>query len=256
MSVTSAGVRATRVRGRFRQPDEYGLALVLILATIVSVALVGDQPVGQLVAAALSGGTLLFILQTSQAPRRTMRLATVIVVFALVGTTVGIFLQNGFVDGTAYGLMIGFIAVVSPVIIASRIVRHETITLRTVAGALCLYLLIGLFFATLYGLVAQVQSGFFVQTDQPTSTDFIYFSFITMTTTGYGDFTAAQPLGRMLAVTEALFGQLYLVSAVALLIGNIGRSRSSGAPAAAPDVFDELESMVDEPTEAPQAVDR
>ena len=66
-------------------------------------------------------------------------------------------MQNGFVDGTAYGLMIAFIAVVSPIIIASRIIRHETITLRTVAGALCLYLLIGLFFATVYGLLAQVQ---------------------------------------------------------------------------------------------------
>ena len=116
MTNSSAGVRATRVGGRFRQPDEYGLALVLILATIVSIALVGDQPVGQLVAAVLSGGTLLFILQTSQAPRRTMRVATVIVMFALLGTTVGIFLQNGFVDGTAYGLMIGFIEVAAVVI--------------------------------------------------------------------------------------------------------------------------------------------
>jgi Ion channel len=243
--------RVTQVRGRFRQPDEYGLALVLILATIVSVALVGDEPFGQLFAAVLSGGTLLFILHTSQAPRRTLRVATVIVVFALVSTTVGIVLQNGFVDGTAYGLMIGFIAVVSPIIIASRIIRHETITLRTVAGALCLYLLIGLFFATVYGLVSQTQGDFFVQTDQPTSTDFIYFSFITMTTTGYGDYTAAQPLGRMMAVTEALFGQLYLVSAVALLIANIGRSRTSGAAAAAPDVFDELEALTEDPPTDP-----
>lgn len=244
MTTPSATRRVTQVRGRFRQPDEYGLALVLILATIVSVALVGDQPYGQLFAAVLSGGTLLFILRTSQAPRRTMRVATVLVVLTLIGTTAGIFLQNGFVDGTAYGLMIGFIAVVSPVIIASRIIRHETITLRTVAGALCLYLLVGLFFATLYGLVAQTQGGFFVQTSQPTSTDFIYFSFITMTTTGYGDFTAAQPLGRMLAVTEALFGQLYLVSAVALLIGNIGRSRSRHS-AAEPDAIDELSALTE-----------
>jgi hypothetical protein len=246
MMISGAARRASSGRGRFRQPDEYGLALALILATIVTIATVGDQPLGQLFAAALSGGTLLFILHTSQAPRRTIRVATVIVGLALAGTTVGVFLQNGFVDGTAYGLMIGFIAVVSPIIIASRIVRHETITLRTVAGALCLYLLVGLFFATVYGLVAQVQGDFFVQTDEPTSTDFIYFSFITMTTTGYGDFTAAQPLGRMIAVTEALFGQLYLVSAVALLIGNIGRTR--GAPSSgAPDALDELGALAEEP---------
>ena len=238
--------RAHQVRGRFRQPDEYGLALVLILATIVTVAVVGDQPLGQLFAAALSGGTLLFILATSQAPRRTMRVATVIVVVTLVGTTLAIVFQNGFVDGGAYGLMIAFIAVVSPVVIASRIIRHETITVRTVAGALCLYLLIGLFFATVYGLIAHAESQFFVQTDKPTSTDLIYFSFITLTTTGYGDFTAAQPLGRMLAVTEALFGQLYLVSAVALLIANIGRSRGQPSPTGQPDVLDEIGAFVEE----------
>ena len=68
---------------------------------------------------------------------------------------------------------------------------------HTEAGALCLYLLVGLFFATVYGLVSQLQDGsFFVQTDHPDSTDFIYFSFITLTTTGYGDLTAAYPLGR------------------------------------------------------------
>jgi hypothetical protein len=224
MTTPGTRSRASKARGQFQQPDEYGLALVLIMATIVTIAIVGSRPIGQLFAAALSGGTLLFILYTSQAPRRTLRVATALVILALAGTTAGIVAQNGFENGTAYGLMIAFIAMVSPVIIASRIVRHETITLRTVAGALCLYLLIGLFFATLYGLLSQLQDGtFFVQTEHPDALDFIYFSFITLTTTGYGDFTAAFPLGRMLAVTEALFGQLYLVSAVALLIANIGR---------------------------------
>ena len=250
MTTSGARHRVTTARGQFQEPDEYGLALVLILATIVTVAIVGGRPTGQLFAAALSGCTLLFILHTSQARRRTVRVATVLVFLALVGTTISIVAQNGFVDGTAYGLMIAFIAVVSPVIIASRIIRHETITLRTVAGALCLYLLIGLFFATVYGLVAELQGGFFVQTDQPDSTDFIYFSFITLTTTGYGDFTAAQPLGRMLAVTEALFGQLYLVSAVALLIANIGRSRHQDA-GAEPDVLEEIGELADDSPGSP-----
>ena len=85
-----------------------------------------------------------------------MRIAIVVVVLALMGTTVGIVAQNGFADGTAYALMIGFIAVVSPLVIARRLLGHTVITLRTVAGALCLYLLVGLFFATLYGLVANL----------------------------------------------------------------------------------------------------
>jgi len=250
--MTGAG-RTARVReagGRFQQPDEYGLALVLIVATIVAVAVVGDKPFGQLLAATLSGATLLFILRTSQARPRTMRVAVVIVAVALLGTTVGVIVQNGFQDGAAYGLMIAFIAIASPIIIGRRILNHDVITLRTVAGALCLYLLAGLFFATVYHTMDAFSGQFFVQTEHPTSSDFIYFSYITLTTTGYGDYTAAFDLGRMLAVTEALFGQLYLVSAVALLVGSIGRVRGAhrGAP---PDVIDELGALADVPADVP-----
>jgi len=53
----------------------------------------------------------------------------------------------------------------------------------------------------------------------------VYFSFVTLATVGYGDYTAASDLGRMLAVSEALMGQLYLVSVVALLVANMGRTR-------------------------------
>jgi hypothetical protein len=65
---------------------------------------------------------------------------------------------------------------------------------------------------------------FFVQTKNPAAIDYVYFSYVTLTTVGYGDFTASTSVGRMAAVSEALTGQLYLVSAVALLVGNIGRT--------------------------------
>jgi voltage-gated potassium channel Kch len=65
---------------------------------------------------------------------------------------------------------------------------------------------------------------FFVQTSTPAAIDYVYFSYVTLTTVGYGDFTASTSVGRMIAVSEALTGQLYLVSAVALLGGNIGRT--------------------------------
>ena len=65
---------------------------------------------------------------------------------------------------------------------------------------------------------------YFVQTDAPASIDYLYFSYTTLATVGYGDFTAATGIGRMLSISEALVGQLFLVSAVALLVGNIGRT--------------------------------
>jgi voltage-gated potassium channel Kch len=53
----------------------------------------------------------------------------------------------------------------------------------------------------------------------------VYFSFVTLTTVGYGDLTAAFDAGRIASIFEALFGQLYLVSVVALLVANLGRER-------------------------------
>ena len=55
--------------------------------------------------------------------------------------------------------------------------------------------------------------------------DYLYFSFITMTTVGYGELVPGPDSIRMLAVTEALVGQIFLVTALALLVGNLGRHR-------------------------------
>jgi hypothetical protein len=57
----------------------------------------------------------------------------------------------------------------------------------------------------------------------------MYFSYITMTTVGYGDYTAAGNLGRTLSASEALFGQLYLVTVVAVVVSRLGRRREPRA---------------------------
>jgi hypothetical protein len=72
---------------------------------------------------------------------------------------------------------------------------------------------------------------YFVQTKSPASIDYAYFSYTTLATVGYGDFTAATGIGRMISISEALVGQLFLVSAVALLVGNIGRTLRPAADA-------------------------
>jgi hypothetical protein len=56
--------------------------------------------------------------------------------------------------------------------------------------------------------------------------EYLYFSYVSLTTVAYGDLTAATDVGRVLAVSEALIGRLYLVTVVALLVGNIVRGRS------------------------------
>ena len=122
---------------------------------------------------------------------------------------------------------------VAPVAILRRLVEHPVISLNTFYGAVCVYLLIAMFFATAFGLIALLGGQqFFAQlTMAPKDTpaiDYLYFSFVTITTTGYGDLTAATGIGRMTAVMEAIFGQLYLITVVALVVQNLGQRSRMG----------------------------
>jgi uncharacterized membrane protein len=96
------------------------------------------------------------------------------------------------------------------------------VTLQTMYGVLCLYLLIGLLFGVAYATIGELSSTpFFAQPGPYGRDEFLYFSYTTLTTVGYGDLSAATNLGRSLAITEALLGQLYLVSVVAVIISNM-----------------------------------
>jgi Ion channel len=78
-----------------------------------------------------------------------------------------------------------------------------------------------------YGTIDRFGPGFFANGASATVSRCLYYSFTTLTTVGYGDLTAATNLGHTLSVTEALMGQIYLVTIVSLIVGNLGRTRSS-----------------------------
>ena len=94
-------------------------------------------------------------------------------------------------------------------------------------GVLCIYLLLGMLFAFIYGIVGVASSDpFFAQhATAETTKNFLYFSFVTITTVGYGDLTAATNVGRSFAIAEALTGQIYMVTVVAAIVGGLGGSR-------------------------------
>ena len=101
------------------------------------------------------------------------------------------------------------------------------ISVLTVLGAVCFYVLLGLSFAFAFECVREFGSWpFFTSQGAGTRSDYVYLSFTTMATVGYGDLTAQGGVGRALAVTEGIFGQIYLVTAVATLTGNLGRRRT------------------------------
>ena len=115
----------------------------------------------------------------------------------------------------------------APVAIVRGVRGQLEVTVRTILAALSVYLLIGLFFAFAYSVMAAIGAGpFFASGIDGLLPDHLYFSYSTLATVGFGDLTAAKDIGRMTSVLEALIGQLYLVTVVAVLVGNLRGRRS------------------------------
>ena len=112
-------------------------------------------------------------------------------------------------------------------VIIRRVRLRAEINMLTVLAAVCIYVLLGLSFAFVFECVGEFGSRpFFTAHEAGTRSDYTYFSFVTMATVGYGDLTAEGGIGRALAVTEGLLGQIYLITTVAALVGNLGRARA------------------------------
>ncbi|MBI5232648.1 MAG: hypothetical protein HY876_10855 [Coriobacteriales bacterium] len=203
--------------------DNYFAVFMLILTTLVGTSLfTGGSRFGSLLLLALQSLTLIVALRVSKVRPRTMLVGSAIVALTFLSVTAAT-LTGVDRAGSGYTLvMIALVALVPP-IIARRLFTHERITIQTVYGALSIYLLLGLFFAVVDSELDRFAGPFFVQTTAPAASDFLYYSFVTLTTTGYGDFTAATGIGRLISVTEALLGQIYLVTVIALLVGHIGK---------------------------------
>jgi hypothetical protein len=108
-----------------------------------------------------------------------------------------------------------------------RLVQRRGVTIQVVAGALTIYVLTGLIFTWALSFVANVSTAaYFAQGGDGTQGDRVYYSFTVLTTTGFGDLTAATAVGHALAVLEMLVGQLYLVTVIGVIVGDFaGRSR-------------------------------
>jgi hypothetical protein len=203
----------------------YGAVLLLafLLLVFIIIAPAGDW--SRAVVLGLQGGALLVILGTSRERpdvRRTRTLGAAVAWTAIVVATAARVLPTDVVLAVT-----GVLAAVIPLALVGgllRLVRGRGVTLQVVAGALAIYLLLGLTFAMLIAFAAAVgDTPYFASGTDGTPGDRVYFSFTVLTTTGFGDFTAAEPIGRALAVVEMLSGQLYLVTVIGVLVGSFGR---------------------------------
>ena len=224
----------TAIAGGDRRVDRhrYGLLLITLFLTLGVQGIAPHGRLQQLVVTALAGAGVALAVRAAGFPQRFVRLAAALALLVLalsaVRATIG-----GVGEGAAL-LMNAALVSLGPPALALGIVRDlresGQVRLTAVMGVLSLYLLIGLFFAFLYAALDDIAGPFFVNHEDATTSNCVYFSFTTLTTVGYGDFVARTDLGHTLAVFEALIGQIYLVTVVSLIVSNLGRPARTRPP--------------------------
>ena len=212
-------------RERAKIEGRFGRVLLLLMIAVFFSISAPDGPWTRLATALLSA-VILNIAMFASGARQKLVWAWLCIIGVGVGTSIIIAITqpgSAHEDVTLTNLLLAVITVGA---MARRLWLQAEISMLTILGALCIYVLVGISFALGFELTGELGSHpFFSQQEIGTRSDYVYFSFITMTTVGYGDLTPAGGLGRALAVTEGLLGQIYLVTAVAALVGNLGRER-------------------------------
>jgi hypothetical protein len=214
-----------------RQPGaRFAIVLVLLVITFAFQASGVTGSWVRLVTIILQGATLLAALAASESRVRAMRLAAIVIAIGLI-SGLGDLIAGSLTTRGIASLLNLFLVAGAPVAIGRFLIQRRRVDLDTVLGAVCIYVLFGMFFAYAYAAVGDLgQNHFFAQHAADSAANFLYFSFVTLTTVGYGDLTAAGGLGRAIAVLEALTGQLYLVTVVALVVSQLGGRRSVEGP--------------------------
>jgi Ion channel len=217
---------------QLRRGDSYGLLLGLIMLTYVVMALVDHDALwARFAVSAMLGAVLLLALHTSHVRERAFRVCAVIVGVAVLSTLLQAVFDRRTNDGTTFVMF--FLVIAAPIVILNRIVRHRVIGRETILGAVCVYVLLGIVFAGIYGAINDIDGGqFFAQRVVQSNVDFLYFSFVVLTTLGFGDLTPKPDIARVIVTFEALIGQVFLVTLVARLMALYGLERRQSSPVA------------------------
>jgi len=208
---------------RHADPDRFGPVLALLIASLVVGAALPTRLAG--LAAAVLGIVLWLAVARAADLGRPLRLAGAAALSVVSAVAAATTAADSWRARSVVDLVLAAAVAVIAAVIARSLMRERVVTLSTVAGVLSLYLLIGLFFAQAYMGVAGFDDGAFASARSLGRFDLLYFSFVTLTTVGFGDITPTIDLTRALAASEAVLGQLFLVTVVARVISLLGRPR-------------------------------
>jgi hypothetical protein len=201
-----------------RASDDFGLVLALVLATYMLASVLSNDGWPGVLLVAVTGAASIVALSSAQAKpvfvRRAVWLALLAVLLALVSAISG---GRHWLSAANF-IEIGLLAVAMAAVLR-RVVSSENVSSRTILGAISVYAALGILFTWVYGLIDRIEhGGFFGPETVARGSDFLFFSYTTLTTTGYGNLVPAGQVGRMVAGLEMMLGQVFLVTLVAGLV--------------------------------------
>ncbi|MGI9558013.1 MAG: potassium channel family protein [Solirubrobacterales bacterium] len=218
----------TGIRHHGKSRARFGLLLIILLVAAVFQLVAPQQDWALFVITILLAAALLVSLEAARVSvqvRQVVIGATIVIVVASGVTLLGIDSVRAAVPRALALIPVILIPVAVVYGLAYQLTEDRTVTVQTVFGVVSIYLLVAFGFSLTYGVLDSIGDPFFADGRSGTTSNFLYYSLATLTTTGYGDFVAATRWGRAFSVTEALMGQIYLVTVVALVVANFGRRR-------------------------------
>ena len=216
------------VRGNF------AYLLVSLLGFLLAIAILAQYPLigGDQVVMFLIEGTLIFGIWSIAPQRIWFRVGFILI---SVGA-INILLHTIFAHEWALyvNLVVALLFYLFTTMLAfEALFTGEQIDLNMIMGSICVYILVGICWSIFYFFESVIHPGAFNGVDAEISksrfTDLLYYSYVTLSTLGYGDITPVTPIARTLAFLEALFGQFYIAILVASFVGmhiSVRRSKS------------------------------
>jgi hypothetical protein len=208
----------TRLQQRAQQVrDAFGLVLILVLTTYVLASVVSNKGWEAVLLTLSTSATSIVALTSSHARPQVVRRAAIVAGLAILLAIASAAFGGRVCLNIASFLEILLLTAAMGAVL-QRVLTSDAVSSRTILGAISVYTALGIIFTWAYGLIDRIEGGGFFGPVPTQGSDFLFFSYTTLTTTGYGDLVPVGQVGRMISGLEMMLGQVFLVTLVAGLV--------------------------------------
>jgi voltage-gated potassium channel len=198
--------------------DSYASLLVLLLANFFLLELVDDPRWGAIGSTLLAAAALVVAISDPSTGHQITRRHWIQILACVALAPIVLFVNSEELLAVTYLLPVFLLVTATLPVTISRVLQHRRVTYETVLGALCAYVLLGLLFAFVFLAIEELGWTFFAEPGEHPQSEYLFFSFITLTTLGLSASTPSVGLPQALTALEALIGSVFLVTLVARLV--------------------------------------